>query len=50
MKKEKKYHLILRGDLARIFSKYCDTRCKNKAQVTRRAIREYLIKEGVLEK
>lgn len=46
----KKYHLILKGDLARIFLKYCNNHFKNKAQVVRKAIRNYLIKEGVLEK
>ncbi len=48
MKKE--YHLILKGDLAEIFLKYCNTHLKNKAQIVRRAIKNYLIKEGVLEK
>ncbi len=48
--KEEKYRMVLRGDLARIFLKYCRNGCKNKAQVVRRAIREYLIKEKVLEK
>ena len=50
MTDEKKYHLIIKGDLARIFLSYCDTHLKNKAQVVRTAIREYLIRNKVLEK
>ena len=44
-----KYHLILKGDLARIFLKFCDDNSKNKSRVVRRALRNYLVKEGILE-
>jgi hypothetical protein len=42
------YHLILKGELADIFIKYCNNNCKNKASVCRTAIKEYLIKNKVL--
>ena len=45
----KEYHLILKGKLAKIFIEYCEKNLKNKAQVSRRAIKDYLLKEGIIE-